>query len=117
MSEMKQIIILRKDLGMRKGKCVAQGAHASMKATLKNMADPRVIQWLQGPFAKICVSVDSEDELLTIVEKAREKGLIAEVIVDSGRTEFNGKPTLTAAGIGPDTAENLDPITGKLKLL
>ena len=27
----KQVIVLRKDLNMRKGKMVAQGAHASMK--------------------------------------------------------------------------------------
>jgi peptidyl-tRNA hydrolase len=28
--ERKQVIVLRKDLGMRKGKMVAQGAHASL---------------------------------------------------------------------------------------
>ena len=30
----KQVIVLRKDLNMRKGKMVAQGAHASMAALL-----------------------------------------------------------------------------------
>ncbi len=30
--EHKQVIVLRKDLNMRKGKMVAQGAHASMRA-------------------------------------------------------------------------------------
>jgi len=29
--EVKQVIVLRKDLQMRKGKMIAQGAHASMK--------------------------------------------------------------------------------------
>jgi PTH2 family peptidyl-tRNA hydrolase len=32
--EHKQTIVLRKDLNMRKGKMIAQGAHASMRAIL-----------------------------------------------------------------------------------
>ena len=31
MDDVKQVIIIRKDLGMRKGKVAAQAAHASMK--------------------------------------------------------------------------------------
>ena len=117
MTEYKQMLVIRKDLNMRKGKMCSQAAHASLKATLKHMDDPRVKEWLNGPFAKICVSVDSEPEMLDLAEAARDAGLICEVIVDAGRTEFNGQPTLTACGIGPDTNENLDPITGDLKLL
>ncbi len=114
---MKQIIVLRKDLNMRKGKMIAQGAHASMKATLAHIDDPRVQEWLKGPFAKIAVSVDSEHEMRKLQHDAKRAGLICEEIVDAGRTEFNGVPTLTALGIGPDKPENLDPITGHLKLL
>jgi len=33
--ERKQVIVLRKDLGMRKGKMVDQGAHASLGAILR----------------------------------------------------------------------------------
>jgi len=113
----KQIIVLRKDLNMRKGKMVAQGAHASMKATLLHLEDPRVAKWLDGPFAKIAVSVDSEQELLELAKEAKEAGLICEEIVDSGKTEFGGVPTRTALGIGPDISAKLDPITGHLKLL
>jgi len=114
---MKQIIVLRKDLKMRKGKMIAQGAHASMKATLLHMEDPRVEEWLRGPFVKIAVSVDSEEEMRELQKAALEAGLICEEIIDSGRTEFHGTLTLTALGIGPDTNEKLDPITGHLKLL
>ena len=114
---MKQIIVMRKDLGMRAGKMVAQGAHASMKATLENIADPRVVEWLSGPFAKICVRVESLEELQAVQAKAIEAGLITAEIEDSGRTEFHGEPTVTCCAIGPDTAENLDPVTGELKLL
>lgn len=114
---MKQIIVMRKDLKMPRGKEIAQGAHASMKATLLHMNDPRVKEWLNGMFTKIAVGVNSEEELLAVYNSAREAGIIAELITDSGLTVFNGVPTNTCIAIGPDTHENLQPITGNLKLL
>ncbi len=117
MSELKQMIVMRKDLNMRKGKMVAQGAHASMKALLENMEHPNIKQWLAGPFAKIAVGVDSEDELMAVLEKAKAAGLITALITDAGRTEFNGVPTNTCIAVGPATNEDLVPITGDLKLL
>lgn len=116
-SEMKQVIILRKDLNMRKGKMVAQGAHASMAAVLKHMNDKRVKEWLAGPFAKIVVSVDSEEELIEIFRKANNDKLITSLITDAGRTEFHGVATKTAVAVGPDKPELIDKITGHLKLL
>lgn len=115
--EFKQMIVMRKDLNMRKGKMIAQGAHASMKALLENMDHPSVKAWLSQAFAKIAVSVDSEEELLAVMEKARSAGLITALITDAGRTEFNGVPTNTCIAIGPATNEALYPITGHLKLL
>ena len=117
MSELKQLIVMRKDLNMRKGKMVAQGAHASMKALLENMEHPNIKQWLAGPFAKIVVSVDSEQELIDVYNRAVSAGLIAALITDAGRTEFNGVATNTCIAVGPATAEQLAPITGHLKLL
>jgi peptidyl-tRNA hydrolase, PTH2 family len=113
----KQIIIMRKDLNMRLGKQIAQGAHASMKATLENLEHPNVKEWLSGPFTKIAVSVNSEEELFEIMNKAKDAGLITALITDAGRTEFNGVPTNTCIAIGPATHEDLLPITGSLKLL
>ena len=113
---MKQIIVMRKDLKMRRGKEIAQGAHASMKATLENMNHPNVIQWLDGKFAKICVTVDSLDELMVVYNKAREHNLITAIIEDSGLTEFKGVPTITCIAVGPATDEDLEPVTGELKL-
>lgn len=114
---MKQIIILRKDLNMRKGKMIAQGAHASLKATLENLQDPRVVKWLENSFTKIAVSVNSEEEFDALKDKAIEAGLIVAEIIDNGLTEFGGIKTKTALAIGPDTNENLSPVTGELKLL
>ena len=113
----KQIIVMRKDLNMRKGKLVAQGAHASMKALLENMDHPMVKAWLDQAFAKICVSVDSEEELFDVLNKAKEAGLITALITDKGYTEFKGVPTNTCIAVGPDTHDNLQPITGHLKLM
>jgi len=115
--EMKQMIVMRKDLNMRKGKMVAQGAHASMKALLENMEHPNVKVWLSQAFTKIAVSVDSEQELFDVFDKAKAAGLIATMVTDAGRTEFDGVPTNTCIAIGPATREDLASITGHLKLL
>lgn len=114
---MKQMIVMRKDLNMRKGKLVAQGAHASMKAYLENKDHPNMIEWLRGLFTKVAVGVDSETELFEIAQKAKDAGLIVSVIQDAGLTEFGNVPTYTCIAVGPATHEELLPITGHLKLL
>lgn len=114
---MKQIIVMRKDLKMPRGKEIAQGAHASMKATLLHLEDPRVKEWLDGKFTKIAVGVNSEEELLDVYNKARAAGLIAELCTDAGLTVFNGVPTNTCIAVGPASHDDLKPITGELKLL
>mgnify|MGYP000017381213 CR=1 FL=1 len=114
---MKQILVMRKDLNMRKGKLIAQGAHASLKATLENLDHPDVIEWLDGNFTKIAVSVDSEEELFDVLAHAVNSDLITALITDAGRTEFNGVPTNTCIAVGPASHEALTPITGHLKLL
>jgi len=122
----KQVIVVRKDLKCRKGKMMAQLAHASLKAildqcevhgdTLTLHMDDRLKPWITGLFKKICVSVDSEQELLDIYAKAQAAGLICSIIRDSGLTEFNGVPTLTTVAVGPDSADKIDAVTGHLKL-
>lgn len=135
--EAKQVIIIRKDLNMRKGKAISQGAHASMGAVLSVATNTDQINrdsvviplkdekgeltplgfWLNGLFKKITVSVNSEAELLELADKAKEAGLIHCLIQDSGLTEFKGIPTYTALAIGPDMPEKIDPLTEKLSLL
>jgi PTH2 family peptidyl-tRNA hydrolase len=74
--EHKQTIVLRKDLNMRKGKMIAQRAHASMRAIFmlghrdgRNFVIPleeRLKLWLLGRFKKNCASVNSEAQLLAL---------------------------------------------------
>lgn len=138
----KQVIVIRKDLNMRTGKAIAQGAHASMGALLscatkdyapEGLGGGGYLQgmyidlyryntnalkdWLENSFTKITVYVNSEQELLEVLEKAKQAGLINCLITDNGATEFKGVPTITCCAIGPDYAENIDPITKHLKLL
>lgn len=113
---MKQAIVLRTDLKMRRGKEISQGAHASMKATLENLQHPDVVEWLSGTFAKIALGCGSEDEMIELEKRAKEAGLITALIVDAGRTEFNGVPTMTALAVGPAGDEKVNEITGHLKL-
>ena len=133
MSEVKQVIVIRKDLKMRKGKMVAQGAHASLGSLLNffnKKEESRKIEysvqfdkgsildsWLNGIFTKICVSVDSEEELDKIKEQCDALGIPCALITDCGLTEFHGVPTKTCLGIGPWYTEDIDKITGKLPLL
>jgi len=124
--EHKQVIIMRKDLNMRKGKLVAQGAHASLGAILNLMQrngnvlslemDERTEPWLTGRFKKICVYVNSEAELLEVYNAAQAAGLISSLIKDAGLTEFNGVPTLTAVAVGPDREDKIDLVTKHLPL-
>ena len=125
----KQVIVMRKDLNMRKGKMVAQGSHASLGALLSlqtgkteteltiSLANPAVVAWLSGRFTKICVSVDSESELIELYQKARSLRLPASLITDAGLTEFAGVLTVTCCAIGPAWPEDVDKLTGKLPLL
>jgi len=113
---MKQVIVIRKDLKMRRGKEIAQGCHASMKATLENMNHPDVKKWLNGIFKKVVVRVDSEEELKEIYQKALNANLVCSLIQDAGRTEFHGVPTYTTVAVGPADDARIDQITGHLKL-
>jgi PTH2 family peptidyl-tRNA hydrolase len=117
----KQVIVMRKDLKMRRGKEIAQGSHASMAFLVKKTVQGKgftlsEMEWMKGLFTKVCVRVDSEEELLKIVDLATAAGLQAELITDSGKTEFSGIPTNTCAAIGPDEAGRVDKITGHLEL-
>lgn len=78
---------------------------------------PDVRPWVEGKFTKVCVGIDSEAGLIEIHEKAKAAGLLTAIILDAGLTEFNGVPTLTCCAIGPGKIEEIDKITGTLKLL
>lgn len=123
----KQVIVIRRDLKMRRGKEIAQGSHASMMF-LSLMVQQRLLDgertqlsqaqqaWITGRFTKVCVQVPDEAALLAVAEEARKAGLECHVVTDAGLTEFGGVPTNTCLAIGPDEVDKIDMVTGKLKL-
>lgn len=142
----KQVIVMRTDLNMRKGKMVAQGAHASMKVLVDRLewrgrrvehvreydpefadvvtfqevradVDEAMLAWLSGRFTKVCVKTKSEAELVEIYEAAKAAGLPCALIEDHGLTEFHGQVTKTCCAIGPAWSDAIDPVTGHLELL
>ena len=137
----KQMIVMRRDLRMRKGKIAAQAGHACVEATLMALArEGRLDEvrltpdegwvylehpegeatplsdWFDAGVAKVCVYVDSEEELLGIADQGREQGFLVALIKDAGFTEFHGEPTFTCLAFEPLPAEKIDPITGELPL-
>ncbi len=112
---MKQVIVVRTDLKLGKGKLAAQVAHASIASFLKAGFFTKR-KWLSEGMKKVVLKVGSEKELLKLYEKAKKKHLPCALIRDAGLTQL--KPgTVTALGIGPAEEEKIDEITGKLKLL
>jgi len=133
------MIVMRRDLKMRKGKIAAQAGHACIDAILvalnkegrlndfemtsegvflKNTekSSSPLSDWFMHGCAKVCVYVDSEEELLDIAQKAKERGIITSVITDAGMTEFHGVPTKTCLALEPLSAEVADELTGNLPL-
>lgn len=132
----KQVIVMRKDLGMNKGKLMAQANHAALGAFLNAMMGVEkpfigvsddihvdvtiqkgtpLHEWLVQSFTKVTLAVHSEAELLELYTKAKEQNTPCALILDEGRTVFN-TPTYTGLGIGPDSSESIDKITGHLSL-
>lgn len=135
----KQMIVMRRDLHMRKGKIAAQAGHACVEATLMALAREQRLDevrtngswitldhgegditpltaWFDAGIAKVCVYVDSEEELLDIAVRGRERGFAVALIRDAGMTEFHGETTYTCLAFEPLYPEQIDPITGDLPL-
>lgn len=134
MGEIKQIIVMRKDLHCRAGKIAAQVAHASMKVILDMMSKERVsggmqkwsllmheeddiFTWLDGQFTKIVLYVPDLDYMMNLKDRAEMFGVPTALIIDAGKTEFHNKPTPTALALGPADSDVLGELTGDLKLI
>ena len=135
----KQVIVVRRDLKMRKGKIAAQSGHACVEAVLLALAKEGRLndvnadngwislenegreatplsEWFANGVAKICVYVDSEEALLDLNRRGRELGFTTALIQDAGHTEFHGQPTYTCMAFEPLYPEQINPLTGDLPL-
>jgi PTH2 family peptidyl-tRNA hydrolase len=116
--EYKQVIVIRSDLKMGKGKIAAQAGHAAVSAAEEARKHHRKwwVAWLNEGQCKIAVKVKGEKELLKIEKQAKECGLPVVLIVDRGLTQLP-PGTVTCLGVGPAPADKVDKITSKLALL
>jgi|TARA_Y100000310_G_C20702755_1_gene831544 PTH2 family peptidyl-tRNA hydrolase len=113
--EYKQVILMRQDLKLPKGKMAAQSAHASLDAAMK--VDKKIMQeWKQEGGKKVVLHVADEKELFKYKQQAEDAGLKTALIKDAGHTVVD-PGTVTCLGVGPDDVEKIDKITGKLKMV
>jgi peptidyl-tRNA hydrolase, PTH2 family len=111
----KQVILLRMDLQLPKGKAMAQGAHAAVDAVLKAKKED-LQAWRAEGMAKIALKVADEKELYKYIQLAKDAGLTTAVITDAGHTVV-APGTVTCGAIGPNDEEDIDAIVGELKLV
>ncbi|MFP4523427.1 MAG: peptidyl-tRNA hydrolase Pth2 [Candidatus Nanoarchaeia archaeon] len=130
MTEYKQVILVRSDLKLPKGKLAAQAAHAAVDATLKQLNGARgssvgrgrqsgsdiVFVWKNQGMKKVALKVVDEKELYTYVQQAKDAGLVTAIITDAGKTVV-APGTVTCAAIGPNSESAVNTIVGGLKLL
>ena len=137
MREVKQYIIVRRDLGMNAGKLAAQAGHACMKVFFNKMqgskggpavlwgedevqysfvATEEEVKWIEGKFTKITKGVKSEAKLLDVYNKAKEAGLNVSLIKDAGLYGLEGE-NYTVVAVGPNYVDKCEPVVGKLRLL
>jgi|SRR3989344_3502700 len=112
---MKQVILVRNDLKMPKGKVSTQVAHASVSALLKSDKDD-IKEWKQQGMKKVVLKVKDKEELMKFKRECEDSDLVTALIEDAGKTFFK-EPEITCLGIGPDKEEKINRVTGKLKML
>lgn len=128
----KQVIVFRRDLKVRKGKVAVQVAHAAMMFLANQLRGLYSVnynsyvyqvslneeqqQWIRGNFTKICLVVDTEEDLRKLHERALAADLTSHMVIDAGLTEFAGVPTLTCIAIGPHESERINAVTNGLDL-
>lgn len=112
---MKQVILMRTDLKMGKGKIAAQACHASLGA-YKKSGKLNIRKWELTGQKKVVLKVSSEEELLELYGKIKFEGIPCALITDAGHTQIE-PCTKTCVGAGPYDDEKLDELTGDLKLL
>ena len=113
----KQVIVVRTDLDMGKGKIAAQVGHACvLGAEHVRKSNPEWFSvWWTGQ-EKIVLKVANLKELEQVKQDAIEFDVPWSEVTDAGHTQI-APGTTTCLSIGPAPEEKIDKITGDLKLL
>jgi PTH2 family peptidyl-tRNA hydrolase len=113
--EIKQVIVVRNDVGLSRGKLAAQCCHAAIEC-FRNAKPSLKKRWLDEGQKKVVLSARSLGELIKIKDMAKKAGINFSLIADAGLTEVP-PGTITCIGIGPAPSRDIDRITGSLPLL
>jgi peptidyl-tRNA hydrolase, PTH2 family len=107
---------------MSAGKLASQAGHAFLGAFLR-CGDPELLSkyhkdFPESPGTKVCLKARSLSQLLYAEQAATSSGVPVFRVVDSGcKNFFDGRPIITALGIGPATRKQVEHITRKFQLL
>ena len=111
----KQVILVREDLKLPKGKLAIQVAHASLDAAMKS--DKEIVdKWKAQGGKKVALKVADDKELFKYMSMLENEGIKVALIKDAGHTVVE-PGTITCLGVGPNFEEKIDKITGKLKMV
>lgn len=104
---MKQVIVVRNDLGISTGKLVTQACHAAVLGYRDTEA--------RGDEKKVVVHTDGAT-LMERRDRAKHNEVPHQLVQDAGKTEV-GPGTVTALAVGPAPEDQVDSITGDLPLV
>jgi len=111
----KQVIVVNESLKLPRGKLAAQVAHAAVAAFLQASAEAQRVWRAQG-MPKVVLKSESADEVMQLEQAAQQRGIPAYLIRDAGKTVVPAG-TITCLGLGPASEDQLDELTGELKLV
>ena len=117
MGDIKQVIVVRTDLDMGKGKIAAQVGHACVLGAehVRKSHPEWWSEWWTGQ-EKVVVKISGIKELQEVKRQAIDLNLPWSEISDAGHTQL-APGTTTCISIGPAPENLIDKITGDLKLL
>jgi len=114
----KQVLVVRLDLDMGRGKAAVQCAHAAVSAAeeARNHLHNWWKSWMEEGQLKVAVKVPDLNSVLDLERKGRSRGIPVHLVRDRGLTQVP-PGTITCLGLGPAPAGIVDSLTGNLALL
>ena len=126
---MKQVIVVRRDLKLRRAEiasCVARASSAFIIENIEDSDDNKLVasltqeekEWFLGDRKTIVLGIQSEDALRRIIDKAEIQGLNVNVISKRSFDEkISYEDVVICVAIGPHDEDLIDEVTGNLKLV
>ena len=121
-SDLKMVFLVRIDLKMGAGKIAAQVAHAAIGLydEIMNGNDEYYIEainyWSTFGAKKIVLKCENYDIMKQVAVQAKQSKIPFILISDAGHTQIPAG-SVTVLGIGPDTSEKINKLTGQFKLM